>query len=134
MSTASAATGPSEVPALTTATVPRGSGSGPRVTARASRCELGALEVADRRDRLVGEPGGQHGAVGVLGVQRAQDRDQLRGRLPGAVHHLGVAGAGRAVEVHAGEAQVSGPVVLLVHRLNLAPDVIRPGRGDDHPA
>ena len=47
----------------------------------------------------------------MLLVQRPQDRDDLVGRLAGAVHDLGVAGARRAVDVDAGEAEVLGAVV-----------------------
>ena len=76
----------------------------------------------DDVERLRGEPGGEHRALGVLLVQGAQDRDDLVGRLAGAVHDLGVAGARRAVQVHAREAEVLGP---LVHRGNLAPERVR---------
>ena len=84
-----------------------------------AQVDLGALEVADGGDCLVREPGRQHRAVGVLIVQCREDRHQLGRRLAGAVHHFGVPGPLRAVEIHAGEAQVRGPVVLLVHRVNL---------------
>ena len=100
MSAASAATGASEVPADTTATVPRGTGSGPRVTARATSSTTASGSASSTAStRLVGEPGGQHGPVRVRGVQGAEDLDDLLRGLAGAVHDLGVAGAGRAVGV-----------------------------------
>ena len=57
-------------------------------------------------ERLLGEPGGEHRALGVPLVEGAQDRDDLAGRLAGAVHHLGVAGPPRAVDVDAREPQI----------------------------
>ena len=105
-----------------TATVPRGAGSGPRVTARATRSSAASGSArGDHVEGLVGEPGGEHGAVGVPLVQGAQDRDDLLGGLAGAVDDLGVAGARRAVDVDAGEAEVGDAGVGLVH----APHAIR---------
>ena len=61
---------------------------------------------ADGVQRLGGEPGGEHGAVGVPLGQRGERPDHLLGGLAGAVDHLGVAGAARAVGVQAGVAEV----------------------------
>ena len=78
------------------------------------------VELPDGVQRRVAEPGGEDRAVGVLRVERAQDGDHLVGGLPGAVDHLGVAGAGGAVEVDPGEAQVFGAGVV-AHPANLSP-------------
>ena len=130
VSAASAATGASEVPALTIATVPRGSGSGPSVTARATRSVAASGSARATTSRASGiEAGGQDGAVGVPLVQGAQDRDHLVGRLAGAVDDLGITGPGGAVEVDAGEAEVTHTGVGLVHAENLpgATRATRPG-------
>ena len=73
----------------------------------------------DHVERLRGEPGGEDGPLRVPLVEGAQDRHDLVGGLPGAVHRLGVTGPGRAVEVDPREAEVFGP---LVHAPNLAPE------------
>ena len=101
-------------------------GSGPSVAARATRSTSAPI-AGDRVHGLVGEPGGEHRPVGVLLVQRGQDRDDLLGRLAGAVHDLGVARARGAVEVDPGEAQVLGARVV-GHLRNLSPARTRGGR------
>ena len=64
MSAASAATGESDVPALTTAT----------------EVDVG-VELPDGVQCLVAQPGGEDGPVGMVGVQGAQDGDHLLGGL-----------------------------------------------------
>ena len=76
--------------------------------------------LPDGVECLVAQPGGEDGAVGVPGVQGAQDPDDLLGGLARSVDHLGVAGAGGTVEVDPGESQVLGAGVL-AHPANLSP-------------
>ena len=109
VSAASAATGASEVPALITATSPRRDrqrtqGHGARHLVDDGVGQLGADEVR----RLGGEPGREHGPFGVPLVQRAEDPDDLLGRLAGAVDDLRVAGSRRPVDVDPGVAEVGG--------------------------
>ena len=88
---------------------PRGSAAGPSVAARATASTTASGSArAHGVERLVGEPGREHRAVGVPLVQACQDLDDLLGRLAGAVDHLRVAGARGPVEVDPGEAEVGG--------------------------
>jgi len=80
------------------------------------RVDVGIRQpLGDQRLCLLGEPGGEDGAIGVPGVQGAQDLDDLRGRLALSVDHLGITGTPRPVDVDPREAEIggalAGPVV-----------------------
>ena len=69
--------------------------------------DVGGRELrGDGGQRSVGEPGGQRRPLTVGLAQRAEQVDDLLGRLAGAVDDLGVAGAGGAVGVEPGEPEV----------------------------
>ncbi len=102
------ATGRSEVPAVTTATVPRGGGSGPSTTVwpisstSAAGNSLpaggpGLLAAAGRHDR----------AARMRGRQFAERRHRLRRGLVRAKNHFGIASAAQPVSVQPGEPDVA---------------------------
>ena len=90
------------------------------------RCAPRGARARTSVDRLGREPGGQHGAVGMTVVQRAQDADDLLGGLALAVDDLRVAGARGPVDVDARVAEVGGALIgALLGVVGHAPQTIR---------
>ena len=90
---ASAATGPSDVPAATTHTVPHAAGSGPTATHPGLVVRGHVVERRpQRRDQLRRRPGHQRRPLRMRVPQRPHDRDGLLDGLAGAVHDLRVPG------------------------------------------
>ena len=85
--------------------------SGPMAGMEGHPAWWGVYLTVDDVEGLGRQAGGEHGALGVLLVQRAEDRDDLVGGLARAVHDLRVAGACCSVDVDAGEAEVLDPGV-----------------------
>ena len=116
VSAASAATGASEVPAADDRDRAVGRGQRAEGHRAGDQVDLGVGQrLADDVERLGGEAGREDRALGVLVVERPEDGDHLVGCLAGAVDDFGVAGARRAVDVHARETEVGDPGVLLFH-------------------
>ena len=108
------------MPAETTATVPRGSGNGPSVTARAtasmsaSGSDVATWASASSESRVASTA-----RSGCFSWRVRRIAMTWPGRLAGAVDDLGVAGPPRAVDVDAREPEVLGARVV-VHRSRLS--------------
>ena len=109
-------TGPSDVPAETMATSPRGSGT-PRATQmhRASASSSASSDLANGGARCLVGASGEDAARSAF-EQRGDDPRDLLGRLALGEHGLGRTLAKLAMDVDAGEAEVSDTAAPRVAR------------------
>ncbi len=105
---ASAATGPSLVPAATTQTRPRGSGSGPIQAQRATSSTVAPSPYSARMAATASSASrvGERHVVRVGRAQRGQQGHHLGRCLARSVDDLGIAGPARAVGVQPRESQI----------------------------